>query len=134
MHNTVDVIAVWNGGMAFYGRSSGRHHLGGAGVAPAPAIWTVLDGAAFFAVVGQPIGRIGNIINGTSWRPEQPAWRLPTPTPVRCCSRDSSSASPTTRRRLRGAGNAGDLLILLAVRRRGVRPGVVIISYVALYR
>ena len=65
MHSAVDVIAVWNGGMAFYGAMIGgvttlvvlgwRRHL---------PIWTLLDGAAFFAVVGQPIGRIGNIING----------------------------------------------------------------------
>ena len=136
MHNTVDVIAVWNGGMAFYGAIIAgvttlvvlgwRRHL---------PIWTVLDGAAFFAVVGQPIGRIGNIINGDilggpsnlPWATAytnagavlQPGFKL------------GVAYQPAGA--YEALGTLVILLILLAVRRRGVRPGVVIISYVALY-
>jgi phosphatidylglycerol:prolipoprotein diacylglycerol transferase len=136
MHNAVDVIAVWNGGMAFYGAIIGgvttlvvlgwRRHL---------PIWTVLDGAAFFAVVGQPIGRIGNIINGDilggpsnlPWATAytdagavlQPGFKL------------GVAYQPAGA--YEALGTLVILLILLAVRRRGVRPGVVIISYVALY-
>jgi phosphatidylglycerol:prolipoprotein diacylglycerol transferase len=136
MHNVVDVIAVWNGGMAFYGAIIGgvttlvvlgwRRHL---------PIWTVLDGAAFFAVVGQPIGRIGNIINGDilggpsnlPWATAytnaaavlQPGYRL------------GVAYQPAGA--YEALGTLVILLILLAMRRRGVRPGVVIISYVALY-
>jgi phosphatidylglycerol:prolipoprotein diacylglycerol transferase len=136
MHNVVDVIAVWNGGMAFYGAIIAgvitlvvlgwRRHL---------PIWTVLDGAAFFAVVGQPIGRVGNIINGdilggpsnlpwaTSYTNAaavlQPGYRL------------GVAYQPAGA--YEALGTLVILLILLAVRRRGVRPGVVIISYVALY-
>ena len=136
MHNTVDVIAVWNGGMAFYGAIIAgvttlvvlgwRRHL---------PIWTVLDGAAFFAVVGQPIGRIGNIINGDilggpsnlPWATAytnagavlQPGFKL------------GVAYQPAGA--YEALGTLAILLILLAVRRRGVRPGVVIISYVALY-
>ena len=136
MHNAADVIAVWNGGMAFYGAIIGgvttlvvlgwRRHL---------PIWTVLDGAAFFAVVGQPIGRIGNIINGDilggpsnlPWATAftnagavlQPGFKL------------GVAYQPAGA--YEALGTLVILLILLAVRRRGVRPGVVIISYVALY-
>jgi phosphatidylglycerol:prolipoprotein diacylglycerol transferase len=136
MHSAVDVIAVWNGGMAFYGAMIGgvttlvvlgwRRHL---------PIWTLLDGAAFFAVVGQPIGRIGNIINGDilggpsnlPWATAytnagavlQPGFKL------------GVAYQPAGA--YEALGTLVILLILLAVRRRGVRPGVVIISYVALY-
>jgi phosphatidylglycerol:prolipoprotein diacylglycerol transferase len=60
-----EILAVWHGGMAFFGAVIG---------APlAVAIlawrdkrnwWLIADGAAIFAVLGQPIGRIGNVING----------------------------------------------------------------------
>jgi len=59
------VFATWEGGMAFYGA------VFGAAIAIVVAcrrrgidIWTFLDVAAIFAVVGQAFGRIGNIING----------------------------------------------------------------------
>lgn len=61
----VALIAIWQGGMDFFGAIFAgvlaivilawqRHH----------DVWLLLDSAAFFAVIGQPIGRIGNIING----------------------------------------------------------------------
>jgi phosphatidylglycerol---prolipoprotein diacylglyceryl transferase len=59
------IIAVWEGGMAFYGAIfavvitvvvlTWRMKL---------SIWKFLDVAVLFAVVGQFFGRIGNIING----------------------------------------------------------------------
>jgi phosphatidylglycerol---prolipoprotein diacylglyceryl transferase len=65
LSNPVDIIAVWQGGMAFFGAIiagfitlavlAWRHRLNP---------WMVLDGGVLFAAVGQPIGRIGNIING----------------------------------------------------------------------
>jgi phosphatidylglycerol:prolipoprotein diacylglycerol transferase len=60
-----EILAVWHGGMAFFGALV---------AAPATVVflawrekhnwWLVADGAAVFAVLGQPIGRIGNVING----------------------------------------------------------------------
>jgi len=60
-----DIPAVWQGGMAFFGaiiavaitilwfaRWRGR------------SVWALLDAGAVFAAIGQPIGRIGNIVNG----------------------------------------------------------------------
>lgn len=60
-----EILAVWHGGMAFFGAMI---------AAPLTAAvlawrekhnwWLIADAAAVFAVLGQPIGRIGNVING----------------------------------------------------------------------
>ncbi len=65
LHNPVRIIAVWEGGMAFFGAII-------AGLACVAVFcwrnklstWLMWDAAVLFAVVGQPIGRIGNVING----------------------------------------------------------------------
>ena len=59
------IIATWEGGMAFYGAIGAviitlwfvcrREKI---------PFWTMLDGAALFAAVGQLFGRVGNLING----------------------------------------------------------------------
>ena len=61
----VQILAVWNGGMAFFGALAGcfiatlvltrRRGL---------PTWTVLDAGAIFATLPRAIGRLGNIING----------------------------------------------------------------------
>ncbi len=61
----INIIAVWNGGMAFFGAvflASATIFL----LAPRYGLnrWIVLDGGALFAAVGQIFGRFGNIING----------------------------------------------------------------------
>jgi phosphatidylglycerol:prolipoprotein diacylglycerol transferase len=65
LHHPAQIIAVWQGGMAFYGAIFGgalaviiaawRWHM---------PFWSVLDIGALGLAVGQAIGRIGNIING----------------------------------------------------------------------
>jgi phosphatidylglycerol:prolipoprotein diacylglycerol transferase len=61
----IRVIAVWNGGMAFFGALLAclvttivfcRHHR--------LSLWAALDAGAIFATLPQAIGRLGNIING----------------------------------------------------------------------
>lgn len=61
----INIIAVWDGGMAFFGAIFlgvltlflvSRKY----GLSP----WLAADGAAVFAAVGQIFGRFGNIING----------------------------------------------------------------------
>lgn len=61
----INLIAVWNGGMAFFGAI----FVGSATLfilAPRYGLsrWVVLDGGALFAAVGQIFGRFGNIVNG----------------------------------------------------------------------
>jgi phosphatidylglycerol---prolipoprotein diacylglyceryl transferase len=65
LHDPIRIIAVWEGGMAFFGAIiaglatvtvlARRYHV---------SSWLFWDAAVIFAVVGQPIGRIGNVING----------------------------------------------------------------------
>ena len=64
-HHPAEIIAVWQGGMAFFGAMFGgalavaiaawRWHL---------PFWSLLDIGAIGMTIGQAIGRIGNIING----------------------------------------------------------------------
>ncbi|HEX2348018.1 MAG TPA: prolipoprotein diacylglyceryl transferase [Ktedonobacterales bacterium] len=61
----INIIAVWNGGMAFFGAiflASATLFV----IAPRYGLdrWLVLDGGALFGAVGQIFGRFGNIVNG----------------------------------------------------------------------
>jgi phosphatidylglycerol:prolipoprotein diacylglycerol transferase len=65
LRHPIEMLSVWNGGMAFFGAI-----LGGT-LAVAVFAWRkrwplapMCDVAAMFALMGQPIGRLGNIVNG----------------------------------------------------------------------
>jgi phosphatidylglycerol:prolipoprotein diacylglycerol transferase len=59
------ILAFWEGGMAYFGAVWSVPFLVIAYCFwKKLATWVVLDAAALFAAVGQPIGRIGNIFNG----------------------------------------------------------------------
>ncbi len=61
----INIIAFWQGGMAFFGAIIvGFATLAICAWRYGYNPWIALDGGVLFAVVGQPIGRIGNIING----------------------------------------------------------------------
>lgn len=65
LENPGEILAVWHGGMAYFGAIfatvavaamfAWRRHW---------ELGPMLDAAALFALVGQPIGRLGNVING----------------------------------------------------------------------
>jgi phosphatidylglycerol---prolipoprotein diacylglyceryl transferase len=65
LHHPAEIIAVWQGGMAFFGAM-----FGGALALAISAwrwrmpFWSLLDVGALGMTIGQAIGRIGNIING----------------------------------------------------------------------
>jgi phosphatidylglycerol---prolipoprotein diacylglyceryl transferase len=65
LHHPAEIIAVWQGGMAFFGAM-----FGGALAVAISAwrwrmpFWSLLDVGALGMTIGQAIGRIGNIING----------------------------------------------------------------------
>jgi phosphatidylglycerol:prolipoprotein diacylglycerol transferase len=65
IHHPVQIIAVWQGGMAFFGAI-----FGGALAMAISAwrwklpFWSLLDVGAIGMTVGQAFGRIGNIVNG----------------------------------------------------------------------
>jgi phosphatidylglycerol---prolipoprotein diacylglyceryl transferase len=65
LHHPTEIIAVWQGGMAFFGA------IFGGGLAMAISawrwripFWSLLDVGALGLTIGQTIGRVGNIING----------------------------------------------------------------------
>jgi phosphatidylglycerol---prolipoprotein diacylglyceryl transferase len=65
LHHPSQIIAVWQGGMAFFGAMFG----GAIAVAISSRrwkipFWSLLDVGALGMTIGQAIGRIGNIING----------------------------------------------------------------------
>ncbi len=139
------ILAFWEGGMAFFGAILGafatlavlgrRHHI---------SFWVLADAAVLFGVVGQPIGRIGNLINGDilggpstlPWataytNPDailqtQQGFRFCDPNAVVCTAYQPAAAYEAIGTILIG-------LVLLALLRRGVRDGVLAITYVALY-
>ncbi|MBV8194424.1 MAG: prolipoprotein diacylglyceryl transferase [Candidatus Dormibacteraeota bacterium] len=145
--NPINLIAFWNGGMAFFGAIIGglttlavcawRYRLNP---------WMVLDGGALFAVVGQPIGRIGNLINGDilgdrSTLPWAVGYSFQT-SPDHCailqtnfnCVSDPGGPfyyQPAMVYEALGTIVIGILLYLLY--RRHVRDGVLVMTYVALY-
>lgn len=127
------ILAVWQGGMAFYGAVF-------AGIATLVflcwrwriSFWPILDGAAIFATIGQPIGRIGNIVNGDILGP-------PSSLPWATEYTSSGSLAPRLYVAYQPAaayealGTLCILGVLLILRRRGVPAGVLGIVYVALY-
>jgi phosphatidylglycerol---prolipoprotein diacylglyceryl transferase len=137
------ILAVWEGGMAFFGAIIGsfatlavlawRHRL---------SFWILADAGVLFAVVGQPIGRIGNIINGDilggpSSLPWATAYTSPDailqPGFFRCVpdAFECPAYQPAAAYEALGTILIG--LVLLALVRRRVRDGVLAISYIALY-
>ncbi len=61
----INIIAVWNGGMAFFGAIFlGTLTLFALAPRYGLSRWIAIDGGALFAVVGQIFGRVGNLING----------------------------------------------------------------------
>ncbi|GAC1569626.1 MAG: prolipoprotein diacylglyceryl transferase [Candidatus Dormibacteria bacterium] len=139
--NPLHVLAVWEGGMAFFGAIlavlltivvlSRRNQI---------SAWLLLDAGALCGAAGQPIGRLGNLVNGDilgepSTLPWATAYTNPHAvlqsgfalcTPVHCTAYQPAAA-------YEALGTLLILGILLVVRRAGVRIGLLGIIYVALY-
>jgi phosphatidylglycerol:prolipoprotein diacylglycerol transferase len=127
------IFAVWEGGMAFFGAifaalivlivMARRRHL---------SFWDVLDAGVLFAAVGQPIGRLGNVMNGEILGPPSNLpWAIRYTNPASMAPHLGVAYQPAN---LYEAG--GILLIfglLLYLRHRGVAPGVLGLTYLVLY-
>jgi phosphatidylglycerol---prolipoprotein diacylglyceryl transferase len=137
----INIIAFWQGGMAFFGAIIvGFVTLAICAWRYGYNPWLALDGGVLFAVVGQPIGRIGNVINGDilgapSTLPWATAYSNPHAilqngfslcTPAHCIAYQPAAVYEAL-----GTICIGIVLLLLV--RRNVRPGVLAITYVALY-
>ncbi len=136
LHNPIRIIAVWEGGMAFFGAIV-------AGLATVTifawrnrlSMWLMWDAAAIFAVIGQPIGRIGNIINGdilgaASNLPWATQYVNPHAVLQSCCN-SAQAYQPAAAYEALGTIAIG--VILFALRRRGVRNGALAVAYIPLY-
>jgi phosphatidylglycerol:prolipoprotein diacylglycerol transferase len=137
------IFAVWEGGMAFFGAIllgiptvvfiAYRWKL-------QKNLWQLLDACAFFAVIGQPIGRIGNIINGDilgapSSLPWSTSYTFPSGLghcailqPGFVCGVSYQPAAA-----YEALGTIAIGLILFWLRRHQLKPGMLIMAYVALY-
>ena len=127
------ILAFWEGGMAFFGAifaavtvlvvMAWRRHIN---------FWDLLDAGVLFAAVGQPIGRLGNIMNGEILGP-------PSDLPWAIRYTNQASMAPHLGVAYQPANlyeAIGVLLILgvlLYLRRRGVPPGILGLTYLALY-
>ncbi len=147
LHNPIRIIAVWEGGMAFFGAIIGglacvtvfcwRNRI---------SAWLMWDAAVIFAVVGQPIGRIGNVINGDilGTRSSLP-WGtgysnihavLQCPSAQSCFHLVNDPGGPWYYQPAAVYEALGTIcigLILFAMRRRGVRNGALAVAYIPLY-
>ncbi|HET9050681.1 MAG TPA: prolipoprotein diacylglyceryl transferase, partial [Candidatus Dormibacteraeota bacterium] len=138
-----EIPAVWHGGMAFFGA-----------IIAVPLVMAVLawrdghnwwlwaDGAAIFATMGQPIGRIGNIVNGDilGYASTLPwATSYSNPNAVLQSGFDNCSVvTPCTAYQPAAVYEALGTLAILGIlvllrQRRNPRAGLLFIVYIALY-
>ena len=127
------ILAVWEGGMAFFGAifaavatllfMAWRHHI---------SFWDLFDAGVLFATVGQPIGRLGNVMNGEILGPPSNLpWAIRYTNPQTMAPQLGVAYQPANL--YEAAGTLVILAILLYLRRRGVRPGLLGLAYLLLY-
>lgn len=136
LRDPVRIIAVWEGGMAFFGAIiAGLATIGVFAWRNRLSMWLLWDAGAIFAVVGQPIGRIGNLINGDILGPPSHLpWATSYTNPhaiLQACCKLGVAYQPAAAYEAVGTVIIGLLLLLL--RRRGVRAGALVVAYIPLY-
>ncbi|MHB8538858.1 MAG: prolipoprotein diacylglyceryl transferase [Candidatus Dormibacteria bacterium] len=139
--NPIHIIAFWEGGMAFFGAIiAGFITLTICAWQYGLNPWLALDGGAAFAVVGQPIGRIGNLINGDILgSPSTLPWATAYANPGAILQKGFQLCTPTSCIAYQPAAAYEALatmaigVVLLLLYRRRVPLGVIAITYVAAY-
>lgn len=127
------IFAVWEGGMAFFGAifaalivllvMAHRRHID---------FWDLLDAGVLFAAVGQPIGRLGNVMNGEILGPPSNLpWAIRYTNPASMAPQLGVAYQPANL--YEAAGTLLILGVLLYLRRRGVPSGVLGLTYLVLY-
>jgi phosphatidylglycerol:prolipoprotein diacylglycerol transferase len=127
------ILAFWEGGMAFFGAifaavavllvMARRHHIN---------FWDLLDAGVLFAAVGQPIGRLGNVMNGEILGPPSDLpWAIRYTNPASMAPHLGVAYQPANL--YEAVGTLLILGVLLYLRRRGVPPGVLGLAYLVLY-
>lgn len=127
------IFAFWEGGMAFFGAifaalivlivMARRYQID---------FWDVLDAGVLFAAVGQPIGRLGNVLNGEILGPPSNLpWAIRYTNPASMAPHLGVAYQPANL--YEAIGTLAILAVLLYLRRRGVPPGVLGLTYLVLY-
>jgi phosphatidylglycerol:prolipoprotein diacylglycerol transferase len=127
------IFAIWEGGMAFFGAifaalivlivMARRHHIN---------FWDLLDAGVLFAAVGQPIGRLGNVMNGEILGPPSDLpWAIRYTNPASMAPHLGVAYQPANL--YEALGTLLILGVLLYLRRRGVASGVLGLTYLVLY-
>ena len=127
------ILAFWEGGMAYFGAifavlavllvASRRFGV---------SLWILLDAGVLFAAAGQPIGRLGNIMNGEILGPPSSLpWAFAYTNPHSMAPQLGVAYQPAAA--YEGLAALAILACLLLLRRRGVPDGVLGISYLVLY-
>ncbi len=136
LRNPVRIIAVWEGGMDFFGAIFAA--LGTVALIcwrTRKSVWLWFDAAVLFAVVGQPIGRLGNIINGDILgAPSSLPWATAYDNPhavLQAGYHLGVAYQPAGAYEAVATIAIGVVLVLQ--RRRGVRQGVLALTYLAAY-
>jgi phosphatidylglycerol:prolipoprotein diacylglycerol transferase len=144
----INIIAFWNGGMAFFGAIiAGFITLAVCGWRYRLNPWLAFDGGVLFAVVGQPVGRLGNIINGDilgaqSTLPWATAYANPhaiLQSGFHLCVSPANAGNPLLCPAYQPAAAYEALatiaigLVLFLLYKRRVATGIMAITYVALY-
>jgi phosphatidylglycerol:prolipoprotein diacylglycerol transferase len=127
------ILAVWEGGMAFFGAIFAavialfvlgrRNHIPFA---------DLLDAGVLFAAVGQPIGRLGNFMNGEILGPPSNLpWAVRYTNPESMAPHLGVAYQPANL--YEALGTLCILGVLLYLRHRNVAPGVLGLTYLVLY-
>ncbi|MGH7760435.1 MAG: prolipoprotein diacylglyceryl transferase [Candidatus Dormibacteraceae bacterium] len=127
------IFAFWEGGMAFFGAifaslivlvvMARRHHI---------SFWDLLDAGVLFAAVGQPIGRLGNVMNGEILGPPSNLpWAIRYTNPASMAPHLGVAYTPANL--YEAIGTLLILGVLLYLRRRGVPSGILGLTYLLLY-
>jgi phosphatidylglycerol:prolipoprotein diacylglycerol transferase len=127
------IFAIWEGGMAFFGAifaalivlivMARRHHIN---------FWDLLDAGVLFAAVGQPIGRLGNVMNGEILGPPSDLpWAIRYTNPASMAPHLGVAYQPANL--YEALGTLLILGMLLYLRRRGVPSGILGLTYLVLY-
>ena len=127
------IFAVWEGGMAFFGAifaavailllMSRREGV---------PFWDLFDAGALFATAGQPIGRLGNFMNGEILGPPSNLpWAVRYTNPESMAPQLGVAYQPANL--YEALGTLCILGVLLYLRHRRVPPGILGLTYLVLY-
>jgi phosphatidylglycerol:prolipoprotein diacylglycerol transferase len=131
--HALHIFAIWEGGMAFFGAifaglivlivMARRNQI---------SFWNLLDAGALFAAVGQPIGRLGNVMNGEILGPPSNLpWAIRYTNPASMAPHLGVAYQPANL--YEALSTLLILGLLLYLRRRGVAPGILGLTYLVLY-